>query len=104
MASSVHLRRDWKETMPMHLPTMAASRTDRQRDQDTPKQLHLFGEPRRWPARPGMLGVAALSLAGAFALVYAVKTFVQRSRPIRGDVLDDERFDRHSPAHAGYDR
>jgi hypothetical protein len=85
----------------MHTPTMD-SHADRQSSGASPKQLHLFGEPRSWP-RPGILAAAALSLAGTFALVYAVRTFVQRSGAIRGDVLDDERFERNSPAHAGYD-
>ena len=85
----------------MQMPTMD-SRADRHSADAAPKQLHLFGEPPSWP-RPGMLAAAALSLAGTFALVYAVKTFVRQSGAIRGDVLDDERFERNSPAHAGYD-
>jgi hypothetical protein len=86
----------------MHTPTMGP-RADGQSAETSPKQLHLFGEPSPWP-RPGMLAAVALSMAGSFALVYAVKTFVQRSGGSREDVLDAERFERQSPAHAGYDR
>lgn len=87
----------------MHLPTRAATRSDDDA-RATPRQLHLFGEPRSWRRPPGMLTAALVAAAGAFAVVYAAKTFVQRSTAFSGDVLDEERFEGHSPAHAGFER
>ena len=54
---------------------------------------------RHAPARDRQL----LAGLGAFSLVYALLTQPDRSRvPEFGDVLDDERFEQHGPAYAGF--
>ncbi|HTV00629.1 MAG TPA: hypothetical protein VMF13_08840 [Luteitalea sp.] len=87
----------------MHAPMTFDPRTPQGLPGADPTQLTLFGPPRRRFRAPGRLATALLSAAGAFALVYAARTIMQGSPGISGDVLDDERFDELSPAHAGYD-
>ena len=87
----------------MHGPTTLDARTLQGTTEADPTQLTLFGTPTRCFRRPGRLATALLSAAGAFALVYAARTIMKGSPGIRGDVLDDERFEERSPAHAGYD-
>ena len=87
----------------MHAPTTFDPRTAQGLPAADPTQLTLFEPPASRFKRPGRLMTALLSAAGAFAIVYAARTIMKGSTGIRGDVLDDDRFDDRSPAHAGYD-
>ena len=87
----------------MHAPTTFDPRTPQGLPAADPTQLTLFESPSRRFGRPRGLGTALLWAAGAFAILYAARTIMQGSPGIRGDVLDDDRFDDRSPAHAGYE-